>query len=68
MVLGICVNWICSTVRPHPVFNSQDCEKDLIISGGYDVHPKEVEEIIKIIEKNQCLIQFLFMNMVAQRF
>ena len=38
-----------------------------MISGGYDVHPKEVEEIIKIIEKNQCLIQFLFMNMVAQR-
>ena len=67
MVLGICVNRICSTVRPHLVFNSQDREKDLIISDGYDVLPKEVEEIIKIIEKNQCLIQFLFMNMVAQR-
>ena len=46
MVLGICVNRICSTVRPHPVTNSQYREKDLIISGGYDVHPKEVEEII----------------------
>jgi len=46
MVLGICVNRICSTVRPHSVFNSQDREKDLIISGGYDAHPKEVEEKI----------------------
>jgi len=36
-------------------------------SGGYDVHPKEVEEIIKIIENKQCLTQFLFMNMVVQR-
>jgi len=46
MVLGICVNRICSTVRPHPVFNSQDHKKNLIGSGGYDVHPKEVEEKI----------------------
>jgi len=46
MVLGIFVNRICSTVRPYPVFNSQDREKDLIISGGYDAHPKEVEEKI----------------------
>ena len=46
MVLGIFVNRICFTVRHHPVFNSQDREKDLIISGGYDAHPKEVEEKI----------------------
>jgi len=46
MVLGIFVNRICFTVRPYPVINSQDCEKDLIISGGYDVHTNEVEEKI----------------------
>ena len=48
MVLGICVNRICSTVRPHPVINSQDLEKDLIISGGYDVIQSKLKKKSKL--------------------